>query len=258
MRSSFRCATGYSILLPWYDSLVAAFTREDQAKQHLVDQAATAGHIRLLDVGCGSGTLLLRLLQNSAELGHCYRLLAGVDIDSRMLKQARRKLASARIPGSSEVQLLQASCQDLPFEDGSFDVIATSLLMHHLEDESKQQCLEEMKRVLTPDGRVILMDYGQPDSRFARLLFLPVQLVDGWRSTQALVEGRLPALIRQAGFNSVKETLHLATPLGTLRCYLATSKLSQRSALERTPTQSGGKNSRPEQIGFLESTSGLR
>lgn len=210
MSTKFVSATGFDFLLPWYDTLVQLATRERRFKNHLLDQAALKPGLRLLDVGCGTGTLLAAALRREPGLR-----AVGVDPDSRVLALAARKF-------ETPVSLQVAAAQQLPFDDGSFEVAVSSLVFHHLQPHEKSRALAEIARVLVPSGQLLLADFAAPASVLARLAFtLTVRLIDGWQRTACNVAGRLPQLLTDAGFSAPVQSLVLATPLGTLRCYLA-------------------------------------
>lgn len=95
---------------------------------------------RILDAGCGSGPLTAELLDRGAEV-------TGFDASSEMIKLAQRRLGLA-VP----LQVHDLA-EPLPYEDGEFDDVICSLVLHYLEDWESP--LAEIKRVLKPGGRVI-------------------------------------------------------------------------------------------------------
>ncbi len=109
------------------------------------DVAATAGaDARVLDVGCGPGHVLERLADRGLDA-------AGIDLDPAMVARA-----SARLGSRAEVA--EASAAALPFPGASFDVVVTTLSLHHWSDV--EAGLGEIARVLRPDGRVLIYDFG--------------------------------------------------------------------------------------------------
>ena len=97
----------------------------------------------ILDVGCGTGGLLseIRSRKKTARL-------YGVDLSDLMIAAAKAKLSSA--------DLRVSDSEDLPFKDGSFDLVTCTFSFHHYPNP--KAVLKEMCRVLTPDGRLILAD----------------------------------------------------------------------------------------------------
>lgn len=208
----FVSATGFDFLLPIYDPLVALLTRERVVKSHLLDRADLQAGQRILDVGCGTGTLM-SLIQGRMPATE----LVGVDVDSRVLGQAQRKLEAP----ASTAKLHAATSTHLPVADSCFDVVFCSLMLHHLQPAEKVLSLAEMFRALVPGGKLLLADFCKPADPYARFAFFAVRLVDGWSRTRCNAQGKLPALIAESGFASVCSTLQLSAPLGTIRSYEA-------------------------------------
>lgn len=219
--SRFVSATGFDVFLPWYDVAVRAMARQtrlheavisaaDQLLSQVSNQIAVpAPAVRLVDLGCGSGTLLLKFLQQELSL-------TGVDIDGRMLRQARRK------SGADRIEWFEAPSYHTGLPPDSTHVVTCTLLMHHLSDDLKCQTLREALRIAAPGGVIVLADFARPQTWFARLRFEAVRLVDGRANTQANLDGRLPEMLQTAGWRNVKEEFGLATALGTVRGYTAT------------------------------------
>ena len=147
----------------------------------------------VLEVGCG--TAPLSLLARSI-VGPRARV-AGIDLAPRMLAQAQRK---ARDSGLS-IDFQAASIDALPFRHGSFDVVLSSMMLHHLPVAVKRGGLAEIHRVLRPGGRFFLSDFCSP-----HVLTLPVAAVMFlWtEATRFQFMGRLPALVRECGFRDLR------------------------------------------------------
>jgi len=108
----------------------------------------------VLDVGTGPGVLLVELARRRPDLR-----LTGVDLSADMIAFAGRNLG-----GRGEVRV--GDVADLPFEDGSFDLIVSSLSLHHWESPS--DAVPELARVLRPGGRVLIYDFpGAPFTALA-------------------------------------------------------------------------------------------
>lgn len=118
-------------------SLVNAYY-ERPAMLHLAGEVAGR---RILDAGCGSGPLFAALRDRGA-------IMSGIDVSAGMLEQARRLLGTA-----ADLRVADLA-RPLPFPDGAFDDVVASLVLHYLEDW--EPTLAELRRVLTPGGRLIV------------------------------------------------------------------------------------------------------
>jgi SAM-dependent methyltransferase len=205
-------ALGWNILTPLYDPLVRVTTREISFKSRLLDEAGIDKAARILDVGCGTGTLLLLARRRSKSL-----LAIGLDGDMNVLDIARSKARRY----VEQIALIQAFCFDIPFADNAFDRVLSSLMLHHLTRSEKVRTLQEVFRVLRPGGELHVADWGQPHNLLMHMLAFSVRLGDSFARTADNVKGRLPALFRDTGFEKVSETARFATLFGTLSLYKA-------------------------------------
>jgi ubiquinone/menaquinone biosynthesis C-methylase UbiE len=132
-----------------YDSFAEAYTAEsDSGIQNAYYERpailALAGDVtgrRILDAGCGSGPLFEALRDRGA-------IVSGIDSSTGMLEQARRRLGD-----DADLQVADLA-RPLPFPDSGFDDVVASLVLHYLEDWGPT--LTELRRVLTPGGRLIV------------------------------------------------------------------------------------------------------
>lgn len=205
-------ALRFGWLTPFYDLVVGVSTRERSFKQALIRQAAIGPGHRVLDVGCGTGTLSIWI-----KAAHPNAEIVGVDGDPAVLSLASRKAKDAGIP----VQFDQAMSYDLPYPNAHFDRVVSSLFFHHLSRENKSRTMEEIHRVLKPGGQLHVADWGRAANPAMRGLFLAIQFLDGFSNTQDNVSGRLPGLFKHAGFTQISEMQSFATVFGTMALYSA-------------------------------------
>lgn len=205
-------ALKYDWLTRFYDPLVELTTREAMFKRRLVKQAKIEPDHRVLDLGCGTATLTVRIKRMRPQ-AH----VVGIDGDPKILAIARRKVADAGM----DIDLDFGMAFDLPYPDGAFDRVLSSLLFHHLTREDKARSLREIKRVLRPGGELHIADWGKAKNIVMRAAFLVVQSLDGFRITSDNVNGLLPMFVADAGFERVTEPARFSTMLGSLSLYRA-------------------------------------
>lgn len=207
---SFIPALSYDRLTPFYDSVVGFTTREKQFKEALVVQAAIEADHRVLDLACGTGTLaiLIKSLEPEANV-------IAIDGDPTILKIAREKVLKSGL----QIEFDEGMSFDLPYDDGTFDRVVSSLFFHHLTSENKLKTLGEIKRVLKPRGAFHIADWGRPANVLMRLSSRLIQMLDGFETTSDNFGGLMPKLMREAGFTEVVEREHYNTVFGTIRLH---------------------------------------
>jgi ubiquinone/menaquinone biosynthesis C-methylase UbiE len=200
-------AAGHDWLLPLYDPILRLLFREESVRRQLLDQAQIAPGDRVLDVGCGTGTQAI-LVKKTHPDTH----VAGLDGDPKALAIGQRKAAKAGV----EIAFSEGLSYALPYPDSSCERVFSSLLFHHLTGEHKRRTLAEILRVLVPGGTFYLLDFGKPVTRWERAL---APLIFGSAECRDNVEGRLPLLIREAGFSRVEDLGRRGTLVGSVWYY---------------------------------------
>jgi ubiquinone/menaquinone biosynthesis C-methylase UbiE len=137
-----------------YDVLVWLVTHgKERTFRHMIaDRAQLQPGERVLDVGCGTGTLALVAKERVGKTGQ----VVGIDPSRQMITRARRKMKRAGLTLDFQLGVIE----DLTFPDQSFDVVLCTLMIHHVPDDLKRQGLAEMARVLKPGGRLLIVDSG--------------------------------------------------------------------------------------------------
>lgn len=139
---------GKHFLTPLYDVVHHVFGLRPIHQEMITLAGLRDGH-GVLDVGCGTGNLLRATGQRHRNVD-----LVGLDPDPKALARAGRKARRAGIT----IRLDRGFAQELPYDDGSFDRVFSSLMLHHLDSTSKDALLAEVRRVLRPDGLLVLAD----------------------------------------------------------------------------------------------------
>src|SRR5262245_10695416 len=147
-----------------YDLLVWLLTlgRERTFRERMLRLGHLEAGESVLDVGCGTGTLAIAAKRQVGTTGAVY----GLDASPEMIARAEKKARKAGV----EVAFKKAFAQSLPFPDAQFDVVLTTVMLHHLSRKARQQLAVEMRRVLKPGGRVLAIDFGGTARKRKRLL----------------------------------------------------------------------------------------
>ena len=176
-----------------YDWMALGYTfgREDHLRERTLDAAGITAGEQVLDVGCGTGTLTLAAKKRLGANGSVW----GVDASPEMIARARTKSEQGGMPVIFEV----AAAQSLPFPDAAFDAVLCSLALHHLPENARATALAEMRRVLKPDGRVLIVEFSRERGALAWLN--PVALLHALRNPRMLDEAT--GLVQRSGFQHV-------------------------------------------------------
>ena len=161
-------AKRYDLANHWLSGGIDFFWRH-----RLVQLAKQDQPVDVLDLATGSGDVLFALRQG---LGDQARLI-GLDFCEPMLEQARAKRQKKALEEGGN-QFLAGDCLDLPFADESFDLITIAFGLRNLADREKG--LSEMRRVLRPGGRLIVLEFSQPYLWFRPFYYLYLRGVLPW------------------------------------------------------------------------------
>jgi ubiquinone/menaquinone biosynthesis C-methylase UbiE len=172
---------------------VAVFAgRRRRTFGRLADLAGVTPGDRVLDVGCGPGYLTALAAEAAAPGGSA----VGIDPSVPMVDQARRLRGAA----NCSFEVGRAEALDVP--DGAFDVVVSSLAVHHIPEAVRATAFAEVFRVLRPGGRVLLADFRPPGSRLGRHL-VGVTAGAGMRDNPV---GRIAPMLAEAGFTVEAES----------------------------------------------------
>lgn len=155
-RSESAVAAGIILHAPApYDFLLWLFTlaRETDFREKMLRFAALQPGESVLDIGCGTGTLAIAAKRQVGAEG----AVSGVDASPEMLARAEKKARRVGV----DVSFKNGFAQSLPFEAAQFEVVLSTVMLHHLPKSSRQEMAGEVRRVLKPGGRVLVIDFGR-------------------------------------------------------------------------------------------------
>lgn len=137
-----------------YDFLLWLLTlgREKSFRERALTLAHLSPGDSVLDIGCGTGTLAIAAKRHVGNKGR----VSAIDAAPEMIARASRKARNAGL----EVDFKNALVESLPFPDGQFDAVLSTLMLHHLPGSLRNQCAAEVRRVLKPGGRFLAIDFG--------------------------------------------------------------------------------------------------
>lgn len=205
-------ALGYDFLSDYYDFAIKMLMPEKKFRSRLVDIVNPLVGEKILEFGFGTGQNLILIKQRQNDI-----LVEGVDIDPKIKAIAEYKLQKNKL----DIPLYLYDGIHLPFEDNTFDKIFSSLVFHQLDANSKLNCLKELYRVLKPNGKIIIGDWGKAKNKWMKFAFYAVQLLDGFKTTNDNVNGLMPSFMSKANFRNVLETDFINTAIGTYSYYYA-------------------------------------
>jgi ubiquinone/menaquinone biosynthesis C-methylase UbiE len=201
-------AAGYDWTLPLYDPIVKLLGG-DRARRILLDQAKLQPGYRVLDIGCGTGTLAILSKRLYPDV-----VMVGIDPDPKALARARRKTSRAAV----SIHFDQGFGDELPYPEASFDRVFSSFMYHHLPGAEKGKTLLAARRVLKPGGTFHMLDFEGPEGGshgvFSHLLHRSQRLKEN-------SENQVLSLMRQAGFSEPTKLNEQAMLFGRIAYFCA-------------------------------------
>ncbi len=178
-----------------YDAIVGLITlgQEQKMRQAILELVNIQPGDRILEVGCGTGSLSLAAKIKAGPESQVY----GIDIAPDMIDTARRKASKANLDIKFEVGRIET----IPFPDRQFDLVFSSLMLHHVPDwRDKEKGIAEMLRVLIIGGKLLVIDFEPPKNPLIKGL---VSIFFGHKMAGYNLREFIP-MLEKAGFNNIE------------------------------------------------------
>ncbi len=190
----------YGRIAKWYDKIFASIN----TGLYIVGlkMYPPTDDMAVLDVGCGTGTQLAQYQKSGCQL-------FGIDMSTAMLDVARTKLGE-------QAELYLGDAAHMPYEDNTFDLVLSTLALHEMSPNLRSAILQEIKRVLKKDGRVLVIDFHsgpiKPFSGWLSKLFITMSEIGAGREhyknyRQFMKNKGVPALADTHGFTVEKQRI---------------------------------------------------
>jgi ubiquinone/menaquinone biosynthesis C-methylase UbiE len=147
----------------WYYDWVVRLMAFKAGRSHvgaLLQVAQVRPGDAVLDIGCGTGTLALACARQAGAGAPVF----GIDASQQMIARARRKARG------THVEFVVGTVEALPFDNARFDLVLSTLMLHHLPRPAREACAREARRVLRPGGRFVACDFQTPEHEAAGLI----------------------------------------------------------------------------------------
>jgi ubiquinone/menaquinone biosynthesis C-methylase UbiE len=204
-------AAGFDWSLPLYDPIVKLLGG-DKARMVLLDHAALQPGYRVLDIGCGTGTLATMIKRFHPDVE-----VVGIDPDPQALARARRKAAKAAV----SIQFDEGFGDDLPYAAASFDSVFSSFMFHHLPSDEKGKTLRAVRCVLKPGGGFHMLDFEGPESGSNGVL---AHFLHSRKRLKENSESGILSLMRQAGFADPRKVERRKMLFGSIAYFRAVAR----------------------------------
>ncbi len=212
-------------LTPLFDAFMKHLLPERRIKVELLQTIGAQPGSRILDFGCGTGTLAIML-----KLAQPEAVIVGLDIDATALGIARDKAVRHGV----DVRFDQYDGASLPYADSSFDYVVSTFAFHHLLDSQKYGALREILRILASGATLTVADFDRSHKVLLRGAFLLPRLLDGLANTRANALGLIPSMLAECGFLEVGRRERYATLFGEASVIQGRSPPSSNSRQEKS------------------------
>jgi len=194
-RTLDHAASVYDVLAP-----VMTLGQEGRYRKVAIRLLDLRGDENVLDVGCGTGVLTRQIAQ---RLNGAHACAVGLDAAPKMIRVARR-----RAEALPRVRFDVGVAESLAYEDASFDCAVSTFFFHHIDAELKRRSLAELRRVLKPGGRLVIVDVDVPSNWFGRLCAWSGYWLFKQEEIRENIRGELRRALADIPFREVSRVAH--------------------------------------------------
>lgn len=173
----------YNVFSSFYDFFITIHSghNRDETRRYLVDstEIKDTKKGKVLDICCGTGSVVLAFAEKYADI-----LAIGYDFSPGMLHKAKAKAKDI----TGKIILVNGDAACLSFVDDCFDVVCCSHALYELKGQQRTKALMEMKRVVKPDGQVLIMEHEIPEKPVVKVLFYIRMLMMGPTDSQEFLK----------------------------------------------------------------------
>jgi len=161
----------YKLNAKAYDVLdLTYFRKAASSPRNAVISIVGDGPLNVLDMCTGTGTNAIAIAKSNSDA-----MVTGIDISKAMLAMATQKLEKDSIPN---VKVCEMDAANMRFSKDVFDIVLISLVLHEISDELAGKMISEAKRVLKPDGKLIVVEWEEPKNKMQKLAFYLIKKIE--------------------------------------------------------------------------------
>ena len=159
----------------------------------LIELAEIKPSDRIIDVGCGSGKMVEAISKRLGINGE----IIGLEPSKYLIENCKKNNLNRN------VKFVQGIMEEIPYPNKSFDIVLSSLAIHHVPRKAKQKAFKEFNRILKENGRLLILDHGKPNNWILKIILFPMR----WNILEYQAEnfrGEIPGMIEEV-FGNVEE-----------------------------------------------------
>lgn len=193
----------YDFFSKFYDLIAQSHS---ESIRRALDKAEIKEGLTVLEVGFGTGQTLVELAKRVGDAGKVY----GIDISPNMLEKARKRISKYGFSGRIDIR--PGDARKLPYSDGMFDLVFSSYMFDLIDTPEIQTILLEIKRVLKPRGKLVLVNLTKGEDCYSMLVTKVWESV--YKCCSSILGGCRPVLLKphveKLGFKNVERDFMLA------------------------------------------------